>query len=146
MYATEGDNRGTAPKSYVHLLQARINVLEQVLRLHSIDADESIAQLMAMNALPVTDASAAAGASSSTFDQLCTDFEGALCFDESSNFDRDGEARYFGTTSGRLEFQSPQSKLRSLLYLYDHNGGETDAHVQLSRARITRRWLKTPNA
>ncbi|KAL6407211.1 Zn(2)-Cys(6) zinc finger domain protein [Ilyonectria robusta] len=109
VYATEGDNRGTAPKSYVHLLQARINVLEQVLRLHSIDADESIAQLMAMNALPVTDASAAAGASSSTFDQLCTDFEGALCFDESSNFDRDGEARYFGTTSGRLEFQSPQT-------------------------------------
>ncbi|KAF7558177.1 hypothetical protein G7Z17_g71 [Cylindrodendrum hubeiense] len=109
VYATEGDNRGTAPKSYVHLLQARINVLEQVLRLHNIDADESVGQLMAMDVLPVTGASAAIGASSAAFDQLCTDFEGALCFDESSNFDRDGEARYFGTTSGRLEFQSPQS-------------------------------------
>ena len=31
---------------------------------------------------------------------------GALCVDEASNFDRDGEARFFGTTSGRLEFKS----------------------------------------
>ncbi|KAK7423672.1 hypothetical protein QQX98_000862 [Neonectria punicea] len=108
-YTTETDNRGTAPISYVHLLQARINLLEQVLRLHSIDIDESVAQLTALNASPLASTSLASDASSPAFEQLCTDFEGALCFDESSNFDHEGEARFFGTTSGRLEFESPEA-------------------------------------
>lgn len=34
------------------------------------------------------------------------DFEGALCLDDSLNFDGDGQPRYFGVTSGRLEFES----------------------------------------
>lgn len=46
------------------------------------------------------------GTSSSHFEELCAAFEGALSLDESLNFDQDGEMRYFGPTSGRLEFQS----------------------------------------
>lgn len=37
---------------------------------------------------------------------ICADFEGALCLDDSLNFDGDGQPRYFGVTSGRLEFES----------------------------------------
>jgi hypothetical protein len=35
--------------------------------------------------------------------------EGALSVDEALNFDRDGQARYFGSTSGRLVFSDSQS-------------------------------------
>ncbi|KAI8656447.1 Zn(2)-C6 fungal-type domain-containing protein [Fusarium sp. Ph1] len=102
IYTTEDDGRGMAPKAYVRQLQARIQILEEILRMHSIDIDASAAQLMQRNVVPqssTTDVLATA------IDQLCDAVEGALALDESMNFDQDGEARYFGTTSGRLEFR-----------------------------------------
>ncbi|GAA89223.1 Zn(II)2Cys6 transcription factor [Aspergillus luchuensis IFO 4308] len=38
-------------------------------------------------------------------DSLCESLKGQLSLDESLNFDKDGEMRYFGPTSGRLGFQ-----------------------------------------
>ncbi|KAI8655560.1 Zn(2)-C6 fungal-type domain-containing protein [Fusarium keratoplasticum] len=103
VYATEDDGRGMAPKAYVRQLQARIQILEEILRMHSIDIDASAAQLMQRNVVPQ---SSIADISVTALDQLCDAVEGALALDESMNFDQDGEARYFGTTSGRLEFRA----------------------------------------
>jgi hypothetical protein len=69
--------------------------------MHSIDIDASAAQLMQRNVVPQN---SAIDISATALDQLCDAVEGALALDESMNFDQDGEARYFGTTSGRLEF------------------------------------------
>ncbi|KAH7242972.1 fungal-specific transcription factor domain-containing protein [Fusarium solani] len=106
VYTTEDDARGTAPKSYVRLLQARISVLEKILWLHSIDVDASAAQLMQQNTVPATATSLTAGGSTAAFDQLRDAFEGILSLDESHNFDQDGQARYFGPASGRLDFKA----------------------------------------
>lgn len=92
-----------APKAYVRQLQARIQILEEILRIHSIDIDASAAQLMQRN---VVSQSSTIDISATALDQLCDAVEGALALDESMNFDQDGEARYFGTTSGRLEFRA----------------------------------------
>ncbi|PWY90725.1 hypothetical protein BO70DRAFT_392410 [Aspergillus heteromorphus CBS 117.55] len=85
VYTADDDGRGTTPKSYVRLLQAWISVFEWILQLHSIDVDASAAYLLEQD--------------------LCTVLEGTLALDEDLNFDQDGEARYFGTISGRLAFQ-----------------------------------------
>ncbi|KAF7171359.1 hypothetical protein CNMCM5623_003755 [Aspergillus felis] len=41
---------------------------------------------------------------SSYMEALCDQFKGRLALDESLNFDDDGEMRFFGPTSGRLQF------------------------------------------
>ena len=41
---------------------------------------------------------------SSEVDDLCESFKGELTLNGSLNFDQDGEMRYFGPTSGRLQF------------------------------------------
>ncbi|KAF9870578.1 hypothetical protein CkaCkLH20_11884 [Colletotrichum karsti] len=116
-YRSEEDGRKPASKSYVQLLRNRIDLLEAVLQSHSIDIEASVAQLSAagttppqLNPVPGTSASgsepALAGLSPSEFDDLCATFEGALSLDESVNYDQDGEMRYFGPSSGRLEFQT----------------------------------------
>ncbi|PWY88117.1 hypothetical protein BO94DRAFT_516614 [Aspergillus sclerotioniger CBS 115572] len=87
-YTVGANHRGTAPKSLVALLQSRIKLLEQVLLLHSIDLDASVAQLRAR------------GTTSFVADEIATECDGSL------NFGGDGEARYFGASSGRLELQS----------------------------------------
>ncbi|EEU34905.1 uncharacterized protein NECHADRAFT_39715 [Fusarium vanettenii 77-13-4] len=92
-YSTEEDKRRPAPKSYVDLLRSRIDHLERLLQAHSIDPDGM------PNAHAVND-----GVS----DDLT--LRGELSKDESMNFDQDGEARYFGPTSGRLEFKSLHKK------------------------------------
>ncbi|KAI8238080.1 Nitrogen assimilation transcription factor nirA [Colletotrichum sp. SAR 10_99] len=117
MYRSEEDGRKPASKSYVQLLRNRIDLLEAVLQSHSIDIEASVAQLTAAGTTPqlnpVSTALASgssdpalAGLSPSAFDDLCTTFEGALSLDESVNYDQDGEMRYFGPSSGRLEFQT----------------------------------------
>lgn len=116
VYTAQADGRGTAPKSYVRLLQTRINLLEKILWLHSIDIDEATTRLAQLDALPNdSDRStlAAAGQSNVAFAELCDKFEGVLSIDESLNFDGDGEARYFGPASGRLEFDCPDSQTDS---------------------------------
>jgi hypothetical protein len=88
------------------MLRNRIELLEKVLKSHGIDADASVAQLMAEHGSlnqPI-DLSHAPGCSN--VDDLCVTFDGALTLDESLNFDQDGEVRYFGPTSGRLLFRS----------------------------------------
>ncbi|KAJ5765847.1 hypothetical protein N7520_005406 [Penicillium odoratum] len=102
-YSTAEDGRQPAPKSYVVMLRTRIELLERVLRNHGIDAEASVAELMAENELSNHSADFEHG---SRVDDLCVTFDGALTIDESLNFDQDGEVRYFGPTSGRLLFQS----------------------------------------
>ncbi|KAI9147084.1 Nitrogen assimilation transcription factor nirA [Paramyrothecium foliicola] len=105
VYTTEDDGRGSAPKSYVRLLQARISVLENILWLHSIDVDASAAQLMQQGAVPAATSPSSDKSPTTAFNELCKAFEGVLSLDESQNFDQDGEPRYFGPASGRLEFR-----------------------------------------
>ncbi|KID91377.1 Transcription factor, fungi [Metarhizium guizhouense ARSEF 977] len=105
VYNTGDDGRGTAQKSYVRLLQGRIALLEKILWLHSIDIHASTAQLMQQNLVPATITSLTASGSTAALDELCDTFEGTLTLDESQNFDQDGEARYFGPASGRLDFK-----------------------------------------
>ncbi|EFQ33908.1 uncharacterized protein GLRG_09052 [Colletotrichum graminicola M1.001] len=99
--------------SYVQLLRNRINLLEAVLQSRSIDVEASVAQLSTTGAAPqlpsvinLSASSSDAGLSPSAFDDLCATFEGALSLDKAVNYDQDGEMRYFGPSSGRLEFQS----------------------------------------
>lgn len=104
-YTADVDNRGTAPKSYVRLLQARIDLLERILRLHNIDIDDSVAQILLQenseeSLFPTTSTSAP------SVDQLCTAFEGILSLDEVLNFESESEPRFFGLTSGRLSFMA----------------------------------------
>ncbi|OLN93224.1 Nitrogen assimilation transcription factor nirA 4, partial [Colletotrichum chlorophyti] len=119
LYRSEEDGRKPASKSYVQLLRNRIDVLEAVLQSHSIDIEASVAQLSATGRAPQLPSianlripggdPAIAGLSSAVFDDLCAAFEGALSLDESVNYDQDGEMRYFGPSSGRLEFKSEAS-------------------------------------
>ncbi|QKX63402.1 uncharacterized protein TRUGW13939_10572 [Talaromyces rugulosus] len=104
-YTTEGDNRGTAPKSYVRLLQARIELLERILRLHNIDIYDSMAELLLLDNRDISLLSATEQSTSSV-DQLCTAFEGILSLDEALNFESESEPRFFGLTSGRLSFMA----------------------------------------
>ena len=45
----------------------------------------------------------------SEVDDLCESFKGELTLNGSLNFDQDGEMRYFGPTSGRLQFRNYSS-------------------------------------
>ncbi|KPM38344.1 hypothetical protein AK830_g8230 [Neonectria ditissima] len=112
-YDTAQENRGSISRSYARLLQARIKLLEEVLQLHSIDVDASISRLGPRKLEPLHGPSSAVFTTSSAFSELCSTFEGAPCFDEVSNFDQDGEARFFGPTSGRLEFQDTSEAFTS---------------------------------
>ncbi|KAK4235436.1 C6 transcription factor [Achaetomium macrosporum] len=108
-----GDNRGSAPKSYVALLQARIKLLDQVLWIHSIDVDSSIAQLDAQRTEVDAGPSGAAYSSSLAFNQMCAELEGALYVDEPlCELEQSaGEARFSGVTntapSPSTDYQSP---------------------------------------
>ncbi|OHE98437.1 hypothetical protein CORC01_06228 [Colletotrichum orchidophilum] len=113
LYRSEEDGRKPASKTYVQLLRNRINLLEAVLQSHTIDVEAAVAQLSATGTAPQLPSIAStlatgsdAALSVSAFDDLCATFEGALSLDESVNYDQDGEMRYFGPSSGRLEFQS----------------------------------------
>ncbi|KAF6828093.1 C6 transcription factor [Colletotrichum plurivorum] len=107
---SEVDNRGSAPKSYVDLLQARIKLLEQVLWTHSIDIDWSIAKLHSQRTEVAAGGPTAAYSSSTAFNEICADLEGALYVDEPlhEHEQASAEARFYGLTSGRLEISSSQ--------------------------------------
>jgi hypothetical protein len=97
------------------MLRNRIQLLERVLQAHGIDADASIAQLSATSHSPGQPPDSA-GTAASNVDDLCLTFDGALTLDESLNFDQDGEVRYFGPSSGRLLFRSPENGKENLIY------------------------------
>lgn len=87
------------------MLRNRIELLEKVLQNNGIDADASVAQLLAEDD-PKSRQADLNGEAGSNLEDFCLTFDGALTLDESMNFDQDGEVRYFGPTSGRLLFQS----------------------------------------
>jgi hypothetical protein len=91
----------------VQLLRDRIELLERVLRSRSIDVDVAIAQLQAADVdAMLLEANGGNDIADAQVEEVCTTFEGTLSLDESINFDQDGEAHYFGPTSGRLGFQA----------------------------------------
>lgn len=95
----------------MQLLRTRIELLEQALRSNSIDVDEAVAKsAVDLDSARYSIASPhGSGTDTSNFKQLCAVYEGALSLDESLTFDQDGEVRYFGLTSGRLDFQPSKS-------------------------------------
>ncbi|GAB1200341.1 hypothetical protein APSETT444_009711 [Aspergillus pseudonomiae] len=109
-YSVTEDGRRPASKTYVLLLRQRIESLERLLERHGIDARES--QVPAQ--LPLDTKPGRNGDTSSEIDSLAENFKGRLALDESLNFDQDGEMRYFGPTSGRLQFQGSSSNRVSI--------------------------------
>ncbi|KAJ5700889.1 hypothetical protein N7493_011935 [Penicillium malachiteum] len=107
-YGAEEDGRKPASKSYVEALRGRINLLEQILQLHSIDIKAGIATLNERAGLNDVDSanSPAEGLNSAAqMQELQMAFEGTLSLEDPANFEQDGEAHYFGPTSSRLEFR-----------------------------------------
>ncbi|KAL4793229.1 fungal-specific transcription factor domain-containing protein [Aspergillus venezuelensis] len=100
------DSRGTAPKSLVMLLQSRIELLEQVLWLHSIDINASIAQLRGAGSSSLGGPRARADRVTTTTCEkthLSTESDEALCSNEPFDGEGSGEVSYFGCSSGRVE-------------------------------------------
>ncbi|KAJ0158880.1 Nitrogen assimilation transcription factor nit-4, partial [Colletotrichum tanaceti] len=140
LYRSEEDGRKPASKSYVQLLRNRIDLLEAVLQSRAIDIEASVAHLSTTGALPQLPSIAnplasgsAAGLSPSAFDDLCATFEGALSLDEAVNYDRDGEMRYFGPSSGRLEFQSEPAVDHHVEYTPPDNNDDHNKSVETNR-------------
>ncbi|KAJ0424995.1 fungal-specific transcription factor domain-containing protein [Aspergillus carlsbadensis] len=96
------DGRGTAPKSLVMLLQSRVELLERVLWFHSIDVDASIAKLQAGGANS-SGRRTGTGSLAAEPPQESNEPDGALCSKEEFGLEDDGEASYFGSSSGRVE-------------------------------------------
>lgn len=88
------------------MLRSRIELLEHILHFHGIDPDAEIHHIAGHDKPGSELETEWAPAYSNVDDELSGMFDGALTLDESLNFDQDGEARYFGPTSGRLLFQS----------------------------------------
>ncbi|GKZ58054.1 hypothetical protein AnigIFM49718_003862 [Aspergillus niger] len=111
-YSGTEDGRRPASKSYVLLLRQRIESLEKLLDKHGINSMDHGFQLPGNNldSFMVNDKLDEA---SSAMDSLCESLKGQLSLDESLNFDKDGEMRYFGPTSGRLGFQGLPSSSRN---------------------------------
>lgn len=89
----------------MQLLRDRIELLERILKSHSIDIDAAVAQLQAGGCDVLSSEAHDCTATSALVEEVSAAFEGTLSLDESINFDEDGEAHYFGPTSGRLGFQ-----------------------------------------
>ena len=102
-YSVVEDGRRPASKSYVLSLRQRIESLELLLERHGIDPRER-EQPSAKRTLDAGP-NMRMGKEDSVVDELAEGVKGKLALDESLNFDKDGELRYFGPTSGRLEFQ-----------------------------------------
>ncbi|PWY78031.1 hypothetical protein BO94DRAFT_588334 [Aspergillus sclerotioniger CBS 115572] len=110
-YSVTEDGRRPAPKSYVLLLRQRIESLEKLLNQHGIDSRDR--SRSSDSSLDCTLVNGQLHDACSAMDSLCETLKGQLSLDESLNFDKDGEMRYFGPTSGRLGFQGPSSKVPS---------------------------------
>ncbi|PYH43658.1 Zn(II)2Cys6 transcription factor [Aspergillus saccharolyticus JOP 1030-1] len=108
-YSGTEDGRRPAPKSYVLLLRQRIASLEKLLEIHGIDprTDHDVSATRESGAVH-TGEDPQIFSMSPSVDELCQYLKGRLSLDETMNFDQDGEMRYFGPTSGRLQFKSPE--------------------------------------
>lgn len=109
-YTAEEDGRRPASKTYVQLLRRRIDHLERLLLLQGDASSLTAPERPRYNNenLPETP-DPYDDLLSSEYADICVSFEGALCLNESLNFDGDDQPRYFGATSGRLEFESRMS-------------------------------------
>lgn len=86
---------------------------------HGIDPDIAIQAITAKDEPDHELDQEWAPASSKIDEDLSATFDGALTLDESLNFDQDGEVRYFGPTSGRLQFRS-SSQGKSMMQSRTH--------------------------
>lgn len=86
------------------MLRSRIDLLERTLRAHSIDVDTSLARTFNAQGEDPGNHHLAHDHS-----EHSRELAGSLSSDALLNFDCDGEARYFGMTSGRLEFNTSPS-------------------------------------
>lgn len=120
-YTTEADKRRPTPKSYVLMLEKRVNLLERALESHSLDVEESVAQILKTDSHGTSGQENQSPGSYSigrsegymTMDTLPSssinprkEVEGTLTVEASLNFDHDGEFRYFVPSSGRFQFQT----------------------------------------
>lgn len=128
-YDAEADKRRPTPKSYVLMLEKRIHLLERALKSYSLDVEESVARVLQSSGEDVNPEAGSDGNSglnnqsssgcsygssnmenlphsSSSRDSRRRAVEGTLTVEASLNFDQDGEFRYFGPSSGRLQFQT----------------------------------------
>ncbi|OJJ30547.1 hypothetical protein ASPWEDRAFT_164812 [Aspergillus wentii DTO 134E9] len=129
------------------LLQNRIELLEKVLRLHSIDVNASIAQIRAGETSPVGGGPTASLASQQEQQQQPTELDGALCLEGTPDIDGDGEMRYFGSSSGRVELlqlngdkpatpSSPSTRIR-LNQLYQELDSAQATPAELEQHLVT---------
>ena len=86
-------------------LRDRIELLEYVIRSHSIDVDAAVLQMQRERAHSSLAEAISSNAIPAQIEEVSTASEGTLSLDKSTNFDEDGECHYFGPTSGRLGFQ-----------------------------------------
>lgn len=146
------DGRKPASKCYVQLLRDRIEMLECILRTHSIDVDTAVAQYQDQHQGPSATDIQDSNTTSAQFEEICAAFEGTLSLDESVNFDADGECHYFGPTSGRLHFQackqhSELSTFTALTFTVQDASGDDYMLPQNSSSRINgdKHILRSPS-
>lgn len=105
IYDKREDGRKPASRSYVEQLRSRISLLEQVLQKHTLDAEVEIAQIKSASSnCGDSNPSLSSTVTPSSLDHGEQAQGGALSKDEALNFDKDNEIRYYGPSSGRLEF------------------------------------------
>ena len=107
-YSVVEDGRRPASKTYVLSLRQRIESLELLLERHGIDPHER--EQPSSKRVDYA-ATVKKGDEDAAIDERAEGVKGKLALDESLNFDKDGELRYFGPTSGRLEFQGSSDPL-----------------------------------
>ncbi|KAJ3548888.1 hypothetical protein NM208_g790 [Fusarium decemcellulare] len=108
VFSTNIDHRGSAPRSYVSLLQNRISLLEQVLQIHSIDVDLSLAQVAAQNH-GLNDEPPRGSQLSSPSDAELQHDPGSTPYSQDALGGpeyRGCDAPFFGATSGRLDLST----------------------------------------
>ena len=86
----------------IYLLKSRVELLEQILWLHSIDIESSIAELRSRRSISPDEQGLDIDAHSISTESS-TQLEETLSLNGSLSFECDGETRYFGTSSGRVE-------------------------------------------
>ncbi|OTB09486.1 hypothetical protein M426DRAFT_316032 [Hypoxylon sp. CI-4A] len=122
-YPITEDGRRPAPKSYVKMLRNRIDVLERTLEAHSIDVETAVARTL----------SSTAGTDAQGSSNHGPNFVGSLSRDAQLNFDHDGEARYFGISSGRLEFSNSTLDTRQGQPAASNNSQRDAARLRINR-------------
>ncbi|KAL3426421.1 C6 transcription factor [Phlyctema vagabunda] len=151
-YTLDTDRRKLGSKAQLELLRNRVNVLERALETRGIDIEKIVAQAVdeensegessridshedstfaALGTPPPSELNPGAHTTKTapaSKDPVRVALEGSLTVEESLNFDQDGEVRYFGPSSGRLQFEPGESKATdSDLEPHQHASGSSTA-------------------